>query len=346
MRVALFGYPGAGKSTLLRALGGVEETGKGGKGEGVCTVKVPDDRVDRVASLFRPKKVTHLSITFAEVNPGEPELLPPDALVKLRAAEVIVLVLRGFSDDFHPAPPGGVRPGGDLAAIEAELVLADYLVAQKRIERMAKEAKRDAEWTALHKAVAALEKETPLRNVEFASDEGKALAGFRFVSQPPLLAVVNVGEGDLGSDPHPETARAASERGIPLVRLCARIEEEISRLPPEEQAEFLRELGIERSARDRLIRAVLGAMEQITFITVGDEEVRAWGVRRGTQALAAAGKIHSDLEKGFIRAEVIGWEELLRFGSLAKARSEGKLRLEGKEYVLRDGEVLHVRFNV
>jgi GTP-binding protein YchF len=345
VNVGIFGHGGVGKSTLFRARAGGEGVPQG-KQAGVCAIKVPDDRVDRVAGVFRPKKVTHVSISFHDIDAGEPELLSTQALASLRNMDVLAVVLRGFSDDFHPAPHGGLSPPAELREITSAVVLSDYLVAQKRIERMTKEARRDAEWTALHKAIEALEREIPLRRVDIRGEEERAISGFRFISRIPMLLVLNVGEEGLRGEAFPELSKAAEEAKAPLVRLCAKVEEEISRLSPAEQAEFLREMGIARGARDRLVRGAFDAMEYICFITVGEEEVRAWTVRRGTTALAAAGRVHSDLEKGFIRAEVIPCEEFLRCGSMAKARSEGKLRLEGKEYIVKDGEIFHVRFNV
>ncbi len=347
MRVGIFGKAGSGKSTLFRSLaGGADAAATTGKAAGVCTIKVPDDRVDRLSALFRPKKTTHIAITFVEIDPGETELLPSETLTKIKGVEVLGLVLRGFSDDFHPAPPGGLDPVKEFRSVESELVLSDYIVAQKRIERMTKEARRDSEWTALHKAIAVLEKEVPLRSLTLTGDEARALAGYRFVSQLPLLLVLNVGEGELAGEAYPELTRVAGDRGVPLIRLSARIEEEIAQLSPSEQADFLKEMGIARGARDQLVRGAFDAMEYICFLTVGEDEVRAWNVRRGTTAVSAAGRIHSDLEKGFIRAEVIGCEEFLRCGSMAKAKTEGTLRLEGKEYVVKDGDIVHVRFNV
>ncbi len=347
MRVGIFGKAGSGKSTLFRSLaGGADGAAATGKTAGVCTIKVPDDRVDRLSALFHPKKTTHIAITFVEIDPGETELLPPETLAKIKGVEVLGLALRGFSDDFHPAPPGGLDPVREFRSIESELVLSDYIVAQKRIERMTKEARRDSEWTALHKAIAVLEKEVPLRSLALTGDEARSLAGFRFVSQLPLVLVLNVGEGELAGEAYPELTGVAGDRGVPLIRLSARIEEEIAQLSPPEQADFLKEMGIARGARDQLVRGAFDAMDYICFLTVGEDEVRAWNIRRGTTAVSAAGRIHSDLEKGFIRAEVIGCEELLRCGSMAKAKTEGTLRLEGKEYVVKDGDIVHVRFNV
>ncbi len=346
MRVGVFGHLGSGKSTLLRALsGGGAETTKGAPA-GVCTIRVPDERIDRLAQIFRPKKTTYVSITFEDIDPKEGELLPADTLARIKGTDVLALVLRGFADDFHPPPPGGLDPVKEFRAIESELTLSDYVIAQKRIERMTKEARRDAEWTTLHKAVEALEKETPLRRIDFSPEESRILAGFRFVSRMPLLLVLNVGEGDVALEAYPELSGIARERELPLIRLSAKIEEEIAQLSPDEQAEFLKELGIAKGAADNLVRGAFEAMDYICFMTVGEDEVRAWNVRRGSTALAAAGKIHSDIAKGFIRAEVISCEEFLRCGSMAKAKTEGKLRLEGKEYIVQEGDIFHVRFNI
>jgi GTP-binding protein YchF len=347
VRVGIFGYEGVGKSTLLRALeGGPRESPDSGRDAGMRTIKVHDDRLTRLAAVYRPKKVTPISITFVEIAPGETALLPPDTLVKMKGVDVLVLVLRGFSDDFHPAPPGGLDPVKEFRQVESELVVSDYLVAQKRIERKTKEARRDTEWAALHKAVESLEREIPLRLLPLGAEEVRILSGFRFVSRIPLLLVLNVAEGDLSGEAYPELGEIASSRSASLIRLSAGIEEEISRLSLDEQTVFLEEMGIARSARDQLIRGAFQAMDYICFMTVSDEEVRAWNVPQGTAAVQAAGKIHSDMERGFIRAEVIPCEEFFRCGSMAKAKSEGKLRLEGKEYVVQDGDILQVRFNV
>jgi GTP-binding protein YchF len=344
--VGIFGKAGSGKSTLFRALSGEREGAPQGKHAGVCAIKVPDERVDRLSEIFHPKKVTHVSIAFHDIDAGEPELLSTPALSAIKGVEVLALVLRGFADDYHPPPPGGLRPAAEFREIASALVLTDYLVAQKRIERMTKEAKRDAEWAALHKAIEAFERDIPLRDVDLAGEEDRAVSGFRFVSRIPLLLVLNVGEEALRGEPYPELSEAAAEAKVPLIRLCAKVEEEIAQLSLPEQADFLREMGSGLSARDRLVRGAFDAMQYISFLTVGEDEVRAWNIRRGSTAVAAAGRIHSDLEKGFIRAEVIPSEEFLRCGTMAKAKTEGKLRLEGKEYVVKDGEIVHVRFNV
>jgi GTP-binding protein YchF len=344
--VGIFGKTGSGKSTLFRALSGEPEGAPPPKHGGVCAIKVPDERVDRLAEIFRPKKVTHVSIAFHDIDAGEPDLLPAQALAAVKTTDVLVLVLRGFADDYHPPPAGGLNPVAEFREIASALLLSDYLVAQKRIERMTKEARRDAEWTALHKAVEAFERDLPLRDVGLVGEEERALSGFRFVTGIPLVLVLNVGEDAMRGDAYPELSGVAESAKVPLIRLCAKVEEEIAQLSPAEQADFLREMGSGRSARDQLVRGAFDAMQYISFLTVGEDEVRAWNIRRGSTAVAAAGRIHSDLEKGFIRAEVIPSDEFLRCGSMARAKTEGKLRLEGKEYVVKDGEIVHVRFNV
>ena len=211
---------------------------------------------------------------------------------------------------------------------------------------MTKEAKRDAEWTALHKATAAIEREIPLRSVDLSVEEERVLSGFRFVSRLPMLLILNVGEGEESAESYLDVTKEAEHAKVPLVRLCARWRKRSPNCRRPSRPTFLKEMGITRSARDQLVRGAFEATRYISFLTVGEDEVRAWNVREGATAPTAAGKIHSDLEKGFIRAEVISSDEFLRCGSMAKAKTEGKLRLEGKDYVVRDGDIVHVRFNV
>ncbi|MCL1926591.1 MAG: DUF933 domain-containing protein [Syntrophorhabdaceae bacterium] len=346
MEVGIFGNAGAGKSALFRALAGPGEAAGPKKRADVCVIKVPDDRVDRLAGVFNPKKVTHVSVAFHDIDAGEPDLLSTHTAAAIRNMEVLVLVLRGFTGGYHPVPSGGLDPVKEFQSITSALILSDYLVAQKRIERLAKEAKRDAEWTVLQKTISGFEREIPMRGIGLSAEEERVVSGFRFLSRLPVFVVLNVDEAVIGEEVFPEMSRAAEEAKVPLVRLCAGVEEEIARLSLEEQVEFMKEMGTERSARDRMVRGAFDAMRYISFLTVGEDEVRAWNVREGSTAVVAAGRIHSDLEKGFIRAEVISCEDFLKCGSMAKARTEGKLRLEGKEYIVKDGEIMHVRFNV
>ena len=235
---------------MFRSLSGVAEGSSQGKNAAVCAIKVPDERVDRMAEIFRPKKVTYISMAFHDIDAGETDPLSPQALTELRGVEVLALVVRAFADDYHPAPPGGLDPAAEFRELSSAIVLSDYLVAQKRIERMTKEAKRDAEWTTLHKAIAAFEQDIPLRSVDLSLEEERVLSGFRFVSRLPTLLILNVGEGEETTDTYPDVTKEAEQAKVPLVRLCAKVEEEIAQLSPAEQADFLKEMGIARSARD------------------------------------------------------------------------------------------------
>ena len=203
MDVGIFGNTGSGKSTLFRSLSGAAQVSAQGKNAGVCAIKVPDERVDRMAEIFRPKKVTYISIAFHDIDAGETDPLSPQALTELRGVEVLALIVRAFADDYHPAPPGGLDPAAEFRELSSAIVLSDYLVAQKRIERMTKEAKRDAEWTALHKAIAAFERDIPLRTVDLSVEEERVLSGFRFVSRLPTLLILNVGVSSAAVPPSP-----------------------------------------------------------------------------------------------------------------------------------------------
>jgi GTP-binding protein YchF len=263
-----------------------------------------------------------------------------------------VHVVRAFQDPELPHPAGSVDPARDLLELELELILADHDVVERRLERLAQSAKRglkpeeERERALLTDTILpALEAERPLREIELAADDERRLRGFQLLSAKPLLVVWNVGEGELaGADP--ERAGWRPRPQTETVVMSAPIEQEIAGLAADEQREFLAELGLSEPSVDRVIRASYGLLGLLSFFTVGDDEVRAWTLRRGTRAREAAGAIHSDIERGFIRAEVVGWDELVRLGSLAACRTAGSLRLEGKEYEVADGEVIHFRFAV
>ncbi len=261
-------------------------------------------------------------------------------------------VVRAFEDPEILHPDGAVDPARDIATLDLELILADHSLIERRIDRLDKAVKRGLtpeekrEHQLLTEIVLpCLEAERPLRTLELAADDERRLRGFQLLSAKPLLAVVNVDEARAGEG-EAVAAGLAVGPGVKLLVVSAPIEEEISRLPREEQRDFLAELGLAEPSLDRLLRASYGLLGLLSFFTVGEDEVRAWTIRQGTPARQAAGTIHSDLERGFIRAEVVGWEELLRLKTLAACRDQGLLRLEGKDYVVQDGDVLHVRFNV
>ena len=349
MKIGIAGFPRAGKTTVFNALTGLHasvgayaDPGKPNLG----TIKVPDERVDRLQAIFNPRKRTYAEIVFVDF-PGGGErsggALDESTLVQMRDADALVQVVRGFPD---PLTQGAADPGRDIEAFKSELVLADLAIVEKRIERLRKEKGREQEAELLERCRIALEAETPLRRVALGPAETRILSGFGLLSRLPLLVVVNVPEAAVAA-PLPEAVRARlAADGVPGLVLCAQIEMEIAALDPADRGAFLADLGLRESARDRFVQAAYALLDLISFLTTGEDEVRAWPIRRGTTAVKAAGKIHSDIERGFIRAEVVPYDEFIRLGSEAKCREAGKLRLEGKEYVVQDGEIIHFRFNV
>jgi len=356
MQLGILGLPKVGKTTLFNTLtASHQDTDKFGasKKTHMAVAKVPDPRLARLRDLFQPKKYTPATVEYVDIpgvsRGGGKESLD---LAQLRTVDALVHVVRAFADPELVHSEGSVNPARDVATIDLELVLADLEVVERRLERLAKAAKgklspeeqRERELLA-ELVVPNLEQEKPLREVVLAPDDEKRLRGFQLLSAKPMLLVSNVDDDRVATARAEDFGLATTEHSR-LVVVSAPIEEEISRLSPEEQGELLGELGLAEPSLDRVLRASFELLGRIAFFTVGEDEVRAWTVRRGTCARDAAGAIHSDLARGFIRAEVVGWEELLQHGSLAACRDRGLLRLEGKDYVVEDGEVVHVRFNV
>lgn len=357
MEFGIVGLELSGKTTLFSLLTGHDPAAATGKREThVGMAHVPDSRLDRLTALFSPKKHTPATVRFVDVpgiarGGGQSLNLP-----ELRTMDGLLAVVRGFSSDAVPHPEGSVDPARDLELLETELLLADHSVAATRLEKLVKEmAKRKdpalaVEKGALEKGKAALDTGKPLREVEFTEEERRSLKGFTFLTMKPLLAVLNVGEAE-ASDLAGALSRSGLSRweGQPHVRVCpvsAPIEQEVSRLDPADQAAFLADLGLPDRALDRVLHAAYELLGLVSFLTVGEDECRAWSIPAGTHAVRAAGAVHSDIEKGFIRAEVVPWQDLLDAGSLAVCRTKGTLRLEGKDYVVKDGDVVHFRFNV
>ena len=349
MKVGLTGFASAGKTTVFNALTGLQAP-TGAQSESrrnLGVIKVPDGRVDALAAIFRPRKTTYAEVNFVDFPPSRAAgsrraVLDADTVAQLRDADALVEVVRGFPDlTGTPA-----TPVQDLEAFAAELVLADLAVVEKRLERVRKEKGHEREKALLDRIVADLEAGRPLRTLGLSADDRRALAGFAFLSLQPLLVVVNVPEAEAGSPLPADVAERARTEGAEALVLSAPVEAELSQLEAGDRDAFLADLGLEASARDRFIRASYALLDLVSFLTAGEDECRAWPIGRGTTAVRAAGKIHSDIERGFIRAEVIGWEDFARYGSEVKCREAGKLRLEGKDYVVRDGDVIHFRFAV
>lgn len=346
MKIGLVGFGGSGKTTVFNTMTGLDvPVGYGGEVR-LGTVRVPDTRIDTLSGIFSPKKTTYAEMSFCDV-PGEhgsdKKGLSPRGLQQIRDQEALCLVLRDFD---NPALEGDPDPLGDLEAFHAECIFADLEIVEKRLDRARKERAEQREISAFELAIATLEEERPLRSVVEADLDRTLLKGYGILSDRPLLVAVNRGE-DRAAEPMPEDLEtrigALDAAGLTL---CASIEADIAGMGPEDQNEFLADLGLGESALARFIRTAYGLLDLISFFTVGPDEVRAWTVRRETQAQKAAGKIHSDLERGFIRAEVTPYEVFMEYGSEPAVKDAGKLQVEGKTYVVQDGDIIHVRFNV
>jgi len=342
--VGILGLPRSGKTTLFEILmqGAGSAAASAGAREAIGMVRVPDQRIDRLSAHYRPKKTTHAVIQFVESAAAGKSAAGPrktDAFASVRNCDALVIVVRAFEEPGGPAPD----PERDRADLEADLVLNDLGILESRIERLEKELRigkkeGEREHKLMRRCHERLESREPMRAITFDAEETKLLRGFQLLSRKPLLVVYNQDERPRATprDPGPEAMAVA---------LRAHIEREILNLPPEERPAFRAEMGIEEDGLSLLIRACYRLLGLISFFTVGPDEVRAWTLRDGQTAVDAAGEIHSDLARGFIRAETILWDKLLEAGSQAKARDMGWLRLEGKEYTVRDGECIEIRFN-
>ncbi|GBD13329.1 Ribosome-binding ATPase YchF [bacterium HR24] len=356
MEAAILGLEKSGKSTLLRALAG-PRTGAHGQ-ERVSSLHLPDPRLDALARLFRPQKVTYPELVLHDLPPWPLQGRTPGGEVSeaLARADALLLVLRAFSRDDVPHPLGRVDPEADYRTISLELAYHDLAVLERRLERLEKVARTGppAEREAAHREAAALararqslEAERPLREEELSAEERKALSPYGLLTLKPLLAVLNVDEGSAARAP--ALAEGFQDRyggrRTAFAALCAQAEAELRELPPEEAATFRSELGLPDDPVPNLMRRLLTVTGLVTFYTVVGHECRAWLLPEGATAVDAAGRVHSDMARGFIRAEVVPWDALLAAGSLAEAKSRGLVRSEGKGYRVRDGDVLHILFH-
>jgi GTP-binding protein YchF len=356
LRIGIVGLAQVGKTTLFRILtrahGASLASGKPGAHVGV--VRVPDARLDRLAQIYQPKKVVHASLEYVDTPGSVIELARTGSqAAALREVDALAQLVRAFENDLVPAPSGSVNPRRDIENVELELILSDLDIAEKRLERLEKDIKKqkepslEREYRTLQASKEALEQQRPLREASLGPEDERAIRGFTFLSLKPVLYVLNLGEKDAGrADAAEEFARDAGLRLRPRTAVTAisgKVEAELAELADAEAAEFLASYGLKESALARLIRASYQLLGLISFFTVGEDECRAWTLRSGSTALDAAGEIHSDIQRGFIRAEVVKYEDLLASGSLPEARSRALLRLEGKEYRVEDGEVVHFR---
>jgi GTP-binding protein YchF len=350
METVIIGPARSGRTTIFNALTGQEAaTGdaSGGRRQAhLSEVKVPDERLDRLASLYSPKKITHASMLFRDLplEHGENGGIPPAGLAEARRADAVAVVIRAFEDESIVKAATASTPLRDYRAVMDSLVFGDYEIAEKRVARLDKEAKRDTrEYHVLQQIVARLGAGKPLGPGFIAAEDERIFAGFGFLTSKPLFLVVNTGEKTL---PHDDLDAEARGAGIEAFVIRGDMEMEIARLDPADQKDFLKDLGLTEPARNRFLRHVYTTLRLVSFFTVGEDECKAWSIREGTPAVGAAGVIHTDLAKGFIRAEVAAWEDVVAAGEFAATRKANKLRLEGRDYVVRDGDVILIRFNV
>jgi GTP-binding protein YchF len=358
LRAGLIGFPSAGKTALFQLLTSIQDApARGGKADAAVGVaRVPDGRLDQLTALFNPRKRVPATVEFADIANVGGQKTGAQALLDVapfRNADALLHVVRMFRDPSVPHPAGSVDPARDVRAMEDEVILADLGVVEKRLERLERDLKKGnvaelkKEQEILVRCRAALEAGQPLRALQLAPDDMKRLRGFQFLSAKPLLIVLNLDETDLASVNDAvrlagieSFLAGAATRAVPI---CAKIELEIAQLEESDRAAFMADLGLQESGLDRVIRASYDLLGYISFFTVGEDECRAWSIPRDTPAVLAAGEIHSDISRGFIRAEVVRYEHLLSRGSLAGTRDHGELRLEGKEYIVLDGDVINFR---
>jgi GTP-binding protein YchF len=356
MQLGIVGFPKVGKTLLFNILTGTQqETGKFSASSKVhaAAARVDDERLAKLRDLFSPKKYTPATVDYVDL----PGLVRGDSgtgpdLAVLKPVDALVHVVRCFEDPEILHAAGSVDPARDIHELDLELVLADHDLVSRRLEKLKQAAKRGMnddekrELALLEGSVLPwLEQEKPLRNLTLDADGDRRLRGFQLLSAKPLLIALNVAEDQVTAPP-PSGIEAAAGRDTELIVVSAPIEEEISRLDGSDQAEMLSALGLEEPSTRRLVRASYRLLGLISFFTVGEDEVRAWTIKRGTGARDAAAKIHSDIARGFIRAEVVGWRDLIELGTVAACQKQAKLRLEGKDYEVQDGDVINFRFNV
>ena len=358
LRAALIGLPSSGKTTLFQLMTSIHDTPRGKGDVNIGISKVPDERLDTLTAMYNPRKRVPATVEFTDIVAARGGAQALVDVAGYKNADALVHVVRAFRDPAVAHPAGSIDPARDAQTMEDELILADLGVAERRLERIEKDLKKgksaelEKERDLVQRCKEALEHATPLRALQLAGEDLKRLRGFQFLSANPLLLVMTLDDrevADVGAD----VGRAAEKTGLApflahastrAIALCTKIELEIAQLGAEDAKAFLADLGLNESGLDRVIRTSYDLLGYISFFTVGEDECRAWSIARGTPAQLAAGEIHSDIQRGFIRAEVVAYDALIGRGSMAACREHGEVRLEGKDYVVQDGDIINFRF--
>jgi GTP-binding protein YchF len=366
MHIGIIGLPLSGKTTIFNALTSAQaKTGdyfSGSKEPNRAIVKVPDPRVEKIAEMFNPKKITPAEIEYVDVagmvkpkEPGHPGKEKESEIFQhLKGMDALAHVVRMFKDENIIHPSGTIDPLRDVESLDLDLALIDLEIIEKRLGKLeksyqtSKSVEEKREYELLTKCKSTLENNVPLRDIDFTPEEIRILSGYCFLSLKPILLILNIGEKDLG-----ETERIEKDFSSKLKykhclvsAICGKLEMELSQLEEKDRASFLEELGLKEPARDRVISYSYALLGLISFFTANQNEVKAWAIPSGTKALKAAGTVHTDMEKGFIKAEVISYDKLIEEGSIHHAKEKGLVRLEGKDYIVQDGDLVFFRFNV
>jgi GTP-binding protein YchF len=356
MHLGIIGLPRSGKTTLFNVLTGEDVpvgplSGRGLYDVQTAVVEIPDSRLDALSELLKPRKTTHAKVTFSDIGGLQPgsgrDGLPGPLMNQLEQMDAFLHVVRAFDEPTAPHPLDTIDPARDHITLETELLLHDMLMVERRLQRLAEERQKgardheliDREITLFKHLAENLDREHPLRTLDFTIEEELMLSGFSLHTLKPVLVVINLGEGEVAPD-------LDISDGAQSLSILGKLEMEITQLPPDEGQTFLSEYGIEHPGRERIIHSCCDLLGFLSFFTFNEQEGRAWTLRKGSSALEAAETIHSDLARGFIKAEAIAWDELISLGGLNEARTQGKLRLEGKDYKVTDGELIYIRFSI
>jgi len=340
MKAALLGLQYSGKTLVFEALTGLEA---GRKEENFGTIKVPDERIDHLNQVFKPKKTTYAEFVISDFSLPQDSQSVISSKVKnfIQKADILLLILRNFNSEISSEPKD---PVNEYKKIRDDIILTDYMVIEKRLEKEEKEKKNTPDVSVLKKLKKILEEFNIPKEEDFTADELKNVANYSFLSLKKLIVLLNQEEGV--NDIPEGLNKIIGEDSLAVFSISAKLENELSKIPAEERQTFLEEFGLKESASVRLIKHIYKQLGFISFLTMGEDEVRAWPIKNGTAASEAAGKIHSDIEKGFIRAEVISYDDFTKYNSEAECKKAGKFRLEGKEYAVKDGDIISFRFNV